>query len=102
MLKINISAKARIELTKIGEYTYVNWGKRQAKKYVDDLLSFFDFLAQNPYVGIARDEIGKDIRSFPHHSHTIYYRVRGEELQIIGILHKSMDNLGYFSNDNED
>lgn len=73
MFNIEITAKARIQLTQIGEYTYLKWGKRQATIYIDENIALFDFLAQNPQIGLCRDEIYQGLRSFPHKSHIIYY-----------------------------
>ena len=48
-------------------------------------------LADNPLLGKARDEVKESYRSFHEGSHVIFYRMAGDDIEIIGILHQSMD-----------
>lgn len=47
-LPIIISPKARLDLIDIGIYTEEQWGKRQRKKYLNQLESRIKKLAKNP------------------------------------------------------
>jgi len=49
-------------------------------------------LLDNPYIGKARPEIKKDLRSLQIQKHLIFYRVDTEYIDIVGILHSLMDS----------
>ncbi|OOQ68213.1 plasmid stabilization protein ParE [Vibrio parahaemolyticus] len=52
----------------------------------------FWLLAENPDIGKACDEVRDGYRKFPQGSHVIFYRQIGSQsIEIIRILHKSMD-----------
>lgn len=48
-------------------------------------------LANNPLLGKARDEVKESDHSFNEGSHVIFYRVAGDDIEIIGIPRQSMD-----------
>lgn len=48
-------------------------------------------LADNPLLGKARDEVKESYHSFNEGSHVIFYRVAGNDIEIIGIPHQNMD-----------
>ena len=49
------------------------------------------FLADNPYAGRARPELRSDLRSFPARRYVIFYRLLGDTLEIVNIVHGSRD-----------
>ena len=48
-------------------------------------------LLQHPETGKARPELSSDVRSISVASHTIFYRIQREQLQIIRVLHGRQD-----------
>jgi toxin ParE1/3/4 len=48
-------------------------------------------LARYPEAGRTREELLPGIRSFPASSYVIFYRVAGDEVQILRVLHGSRD-----------
>lgn len=56
----------------------------------------FEFLAKNPLHGKHRADIQKGFYSFPQGEHVVFYLIREEGIDIIGVPHKEMDILNYF------
>lgn len=86
-----VTPRAFEDLKNIGRYTLTQWGRNQRDAYLRGLDARFAWLAQNPALGRARDEIAGGYRSYPHESHIIFYVVRNGGIDIIGLLHQAMD-----------
>ncbi len=91
MAKFRLTEPAKIHLKEIGRYTLRLWGKHQRNDYLGALDARFHILAVSPKQGQSRDEIHPDLRSWHEGSHVIFYLVRKQEIQIVGILHEKMD-----------
>lgn len=50
-----------------------------------------EFLAHNPQAGVARDDVREGYRSFPEGRHLIFYREADGTIEVIRLLHDSMD-----------
>ncbi|PIQ34034.1 MAG: hypothetical protein CO186_08305 [Zetaproteobacteria bacterium CG_4_9_14_3_um_filter_49_83] len=48
-------------------------------------------LAQNPALGILRDHVDQDLRSYPVERHMVFYRELVEEVIIVRVLHQCID-----------
>ncbi len=83
--------QADSDLQEIYRYTKERWGLPQAKKYLHSLTESFEFLADNPQTGRPRDDIRKGYRSLHKSKHHIFYRVEGQNILIVRILHHSRD-----------
>ena len=76
----------------IGRYTEKKWGAEQRNIYIKQLDNCFTQLSENPMLGISCEHISKDYQKLPQGSHLIFYKSKTEEIiEIIRILHKSMD-----------
>ncbi len=82
---------AQQDLKEIWHYSLEQWGLEQAERYLDALFSCFDDLADNPQMGRPRDDILPGIRSFPQGRHLIFYDINDQGIEIIGIIHQTMD-----------
>lgn len=91
MLKIRLTQTAEQQLEDIWIYTLSEWGEAQAGQYVSMIEQGIMQLLDNPYIGKARPEIKKDLRSLQIQKHLIFYCVGTEYIDIIGILHSRMD-----------
>jgi toxin ParE1/3/4 len=98
-LKINVTQRAKDDLETIWRYTNETWGEVQADQYVTALFERCLWLADNANVGKLRADIKDNYRSFPQGSHVVFYIVREEAIDILGIAHKSMDILNYFEDE---
>lgn len=92
MAKYFLTNKAVEDISKIYEYTYEFRSENQADKYYEELISFFQLLAENPYIGKNYTEISVDIYGFPANKHIIFYRILNTtEIEIERILGAEMD-----------
>jgi toxin ParE1/3/4 len=86
-----LRARAREDIREIALYTQQTWGVEQRDRYIDGLFHFFGVLAENPGLGIARDDIAPGLRSLRHGRHlAIYLPARGG-VEIVRVLHVSRD-----------
>lgn len=91
MTEYSLAEDADADLQNIYWFTHESWGENQAEIYINSLFSTFELLTQHPEMGRLRTELAKDIRSFVHKRHVIYYIVMDEEIGISRVLHGSMD-----------
>ncbi len=91
MSKYKLTLEADIDLDGIWEYTYLQWGKNQAGKYLGKLEERFIALAENPNIGKQRYELAGSPMSTHCGRHVIFYRIVNEEIEIVRVLHDSMD-----------
>ena len=91
MKRYILSPAAQADIASIRKYTTQRWGRAQTEKYSVRLRERLRWLADNPLLGKARDEVKESYRSFHEGSHVIFYRMAGDDIEIIGILHQSMD-----------
>ncbi len=92
MSKFLLSTKAKSDLIKIARYTQLNWGTTQRNDYLKILDSTFQFLANEPELGVSCDYIREGYNKYPQSSHVIYYKHhKVNQILIVRILHKSMD-----------
>lgn len=82
-----IRQAAQADLSYIWSHGSTNWGVEQADRYVDGLLSLFDLLAEFPEIARERTEFSPPVRIHPSGVHLIIYRLEGQEVEIIRILH---------------
>ncbi|MBL4701734.1 MAG: type II toxin-antitoxin system RelE/ParE family toxin [Phycisphaeraceae bacterium] len=89
--KLRISDPAKSDLAGIGDYTQRQWGTVQKRKYLDQIKDTFKSLTQTPGLGSPCDDISKDLRAHPVGKHVIFYRDTKTILEIVRVLHGSMD-----------
>lgn len=92
MAKYVLTNKAVEDLKAIWEYSFEFWSENQADKYYLQLISDFQFLANNQDIGRKYDEIEIEIFGLKSGEHMIFYRKLSDELiEITRILHSKMD-----------
>lgn len=91
-----ITPRARDDLIAIGRYTTSRWGRRQRDVYLKSIEQRFVWLAENPARGRHRPEIKDGYYCYKQGSHVIFYIIRGEKIDIIGVPHQRMDFGVYF------
>lgn len=94
-----ITPRAQDDLKNIGQYTERQWGKRQRNTYLKALEKRFNWLAENPKLGKHRPDIADGYYSFPQGWHVVFYLIRENSIDIIGVPHKEMDIISYFLTD---
>lgn len=86
-----MSRLAYTDLAEIGDYGAAEFGNLAADAYQDAIDHAFERLASFPHSGEARPTFGTDMRCLVCNRHRILYRIRGNTVQIMRILHHSRD-----------
>jgi len=95
--RVRITPRAQEDLKNIGRYTERTWGKAQRNRYLKGFETRFKWLADSPLQGRHRTDICEGYYSFPEGQHVVFYLIGSETLDIIGVPHKDMDTISYFS-----
>jgi len=90
-LKIVVNEVAIRDLEEIWLYTFQNWSIDQADRYHTLIMNEIEFLSKNPKSGKNKDHLRVGYWSAKVKSHIIFYRVFETEIEIMRILHESMD-----------
>lgn len=88
---------AQDDLESIWLYTYEEWGVSQADTYLEALIERFESLAGNALSGKPRDDVKKGYYCYPEGMHLIFYILKNNRVEIIGIPHQSMDIVQYLA-----
>lgn len=67
------------------------WGEVRSQRHMDRIRDGILLLGKQPWAGRRRSEILPDLRSFVVLPHVVFYRVRGEQLEILRVLHQRQD-----------
>lgn len=90
-MRLVVSRAARDDLKSIARYTLRTWGAAQKTKYLGAIQARFGLLRRRPKIGVPREDVSPGYRSLPVGLHLIFYRVAGDEIVILRILHRRMD-----------
>jgi toxin ParE1/3/4 len=91
MTKVTIRPTARADLKRVGRHTQREWGREQRTRYLRQLEEHILLLADNPKLGSPRDEAREGYCSLRADRHVIFYREKASGIEIVRILHASMD-----------
>ena len=86
------SSQAEQDLIDIWVYTAEEWSIAQADTYLEDLVVGIDRLQEHPMIGTSRDDLRKGYRALTVSQHLVFYKVSEDEVEIIRVLHKSVDS----------
>lgn len=86
-----LSEAAAKDIEEILAHSIVEFGLLQTETYHAALRHCLELLSDNPGMGSTADDIRPGYRRFPHESHVIFYTIRGQDVFVVRILHKSMD-----------
>ncbi len=91
MSKYILSTEAQNSLRNIQIYSTKKFGKGRTRYYLTDIRKRMKALAENPSRGIVREDLKVGYHSDFIGSHTIYYRIQSTHIDVIDVLHQSMD-----------
>jgi toxin ParE1/3/4 len=91
MIVVNKTARAEQDLLDIWLYTFRTWGEVQADRYLDELGQGIRLLVENPHLGSDYGHICDGYRRLSINYHRVFYRLFGDSLEIVRVLHESMD-----------
>jgi toxin ParE1/3/4 len=89
-MRLLLSRRAKEDLLEIWEFI-ADHDELAADRYIDHLRDRALELLHFPELGRARNEIHFNLRSLLARNHLLFYTIEGEEVQILRILHGSMD-----------
>ncbi len=93
----SVRPAAESDLANIWRNGAERWGVGQADRYVDSLFALFDLLAEFPEMARARTEFSPPVRIHPSGAHLLIYRLEGQGVEIIRILHAHQNLTAYLS-----
>lgn len=91
MAEFRLTPAALRDLEGIWHYTAQQWGQAQAAHYVDLLNANFEALARHPLAASACDHIRPGYRRQRVESHAVYFKVEGDRVIAVRVLHERMD-----------
>ncbi|WP_320042638.1 type II toxin-antitoxin system RelE/ParE family toxin [uncultured Desulfobacter sp.] len=91
MIQYILSPNAQKSLRDIKAYSLEEFGKEQTILYLKLIEKKLQMIAESPDIGRKREEIKKGYLSFLAGSHVIFYRKAKNHVDIIDILHQSME-----------
>ena len=97
MSKYILSIEAQNSLRKIQIYSTKNFGKVRTKQYLTDIRKRMKALAENPSRGIIREDLKVGYHSDFIGSHTIYYKIQPTHIDVLDVIHQSMDPTKHIS-----
>ena len=86
-----LSPAARADVEEIWDYTIRNWGEAQAERYTRHIHDACEALGNGTLSGRSAEDIRAGYRKAAVGSHVIFYRVCGDVVEVVRILHRSMD-----------
>lgn len=91
MTQFILSPNAQKSLRKIKAYSLEQFGEEQTITYLKLIEKKLQMIAKSPDMGRKREEVKKGYLSFLAGSHVIFYRKAKSHVDIIDLLHQSME-----------
>lgn len=89
--QIVIAPAAKTDLKDIYQYGLRQWGQTKSERYLENIKEHFWTISKQPLIGIDRSDLLAGARSLPIESHTLFYRVTTDTLEIIRVIHGRQD-----------
>jgi toxin ParE1/3/4 len=90
-MTLDFTPAALSDLQSIRTYTLQTWGARQEQLYLDSLWAKFETIVAEPAKCRTRNDLFPGCQIAAQGRHVILFRIHGNTLQIVRILHSSMD-----------
>ena len=93
-MTLDLTAAALTDLRSIRAYTLETWGEEQEEqeeKYLNEMWDKFEEIMRNSGHGRLRNDLFPGCRLASHGKHVILFRFEGKILEIVRVLHGSMD-----------
>ncbi len=91
MSKFVLPPEAQLSLKQIKTYSSKQFGTARTNRYLNEILLAFRALVENPDMGRNSDELMSGYCSYFVGPHTIYYRIKPDLIEVIDVLHQSME-----------
>lgn len=90
-MKLDIATEARADLRAIHSYSVEHWGRARSAAYLDNIQVKLRALAESALSGAPADEVRPGLRRQVAGSHVIWFRIEGDRLKVIRVLHQSRE-----------
>jgi toxin ParE1/3/4 len=87
----SLSPRAEADLDDIWNFTVQRWGLDQAEAYTRQIWRAVEILAVTPALGQPCPYVRRGYYKYRAGSHLLFYRVVDGALDVVRILHESMD-----------
>lgn len=92
MANVVLRQKAIDDLNTIWVYSFEKWSENQANKYYSLIRHACNEIGKNPTIGEVYNEISENLYGLKSGKHILFYQLlSGDEIDVIRILHESMD-----------
>ncbi len=91
MNQVILSPRAKLDLGEIWDYTLSQWGIEQAEKYVRELWSVMEHVADDPTKSVDIGDVRGNYRKSRFGSHVFIFKVTRDGIDVVRILHQRMD-----------
>ncbi|MBL8949126.1 MAG: type II toxin-antitoxin system RelE/ParE family toxin [Myxococcaceae bacterium] len=91
MPALRLTRAARRDLVDIGAFTLDRWGDAQLEKYLRQLDARLHAIARHPEHGRPCDEVRPGLMKVREGRHVIFYRSKNQRVEVVRVLHASMD-----------
>ena len=95
-LAYQLSKLAEKDLENIWEYTFANWSRKQADKYLKQIFRQFNTICSKPEIGKSIFDVKPEHLMLKINTHLIIYKVENEIVKIDRILHERMKMENHF------
>lgn len=90
-MKLDLTEAAIEDLRSIRAYTLQQWGEHQEQAYIDRLWNRFGELLEDSSSCRFRNDLFPGCQIAAEGKHVILFRIRGDVLQVVRVLHSAMD-----------
>jgi len=91
MRRVILSPLAQTDLQLIWLYSAENWGRKQADRYVGAIRQDIAKVAKRLETGNSENDLRQGYAKRLTGSHIIFYRIVDGDVDIVRVLHQSMD-----------
>ena len=90
-MRLEITPAALEDLRSIRSYTLQTWGSVQEEAYLESLWKRFQEMLNNHGIYRFRNDLFPGCQLASEGKHVILFRISGDALQIVRVLHSAMD-----------
>ena len=91
MAEVRFNRLAGHDLDTIRQEGEATFGEDSTRRHLRGFDRIFALLRTHPQSGQERPELGAGIRSFSHRPHRVLYRIDGDVVTVLRIIHAAQD-----------
>ena len=86
-----LSPRVQRDIEDIWNYSVERWNVEQAEKYIRQIHTAIEDVANEPQIARSCDHIRRGYWRYPAGSHVLFFRLIDDGIDIIRVLHSRMD-----------